>query len=94
MKIIKILSILLSIHVLSFILQYIYQKICFPITLSGFLSILFIHENDICMNIRQTSHLLQNIVSNTIIQSFVASISILISYMSNLLDKNKTDDKK
>jgi hypothetical protein len=94
MKVVLLIGTLLITHILSFILQYIYQKFCFPITISGFFRILFIHENNMCVNIRNTSHLLQNIVSNIIIQSFVTSISsFLIGYMSSLTDKNKIQDK-
>ena len=94
MKIIMLMGTLLVTHILSFTLQYIYQKFCFPITISGFFRILFIHENNMCVNIRNTSHLLQNIVSNIIIQSFVTSLSsFLLTYMSSLTNKNIIKDK-
>lgn len=75
------------IHCIAFMLEFIYQKYCYPTNLIGFVYIIFTHDNNICLHIRKISLLLHSLISNLVVSTISFSFITIHGYFKDKLDQ-------
>lgn len=46
-------------HLLAFVIEYVYQTWCYPITVSGFFTSVFTNSSPVCKTLRKVVHILE-----------------------------------
>lgn len=70
-------ALFVSLHCISFIFEMIYQKMCYPITFSGFITSMFSQTSYVCTLIRAVSTRAHCVLYDVVLFTFLASFTQL-----------------
>lgn len=57
----KVLIVFVLLHVCSFVLEGVYQRMCYPIGFWGFFSSMFTHSSELCTKLREFSSIFDSL---------------------------------
>ena len=84
---IKIIVMIFVLHSSVFILEYLYQMNCAKLSLYGYFNMIFTNQSQICLNLRNGSYILQQIVCNIIFQTASIMMIIFNNCITKMIEK-------